>query len=166
MKKKRRKNEKKEICKMRNVASERGSSVSLADHAEEKPAAKFIFESMKRGDRVCIVSGEKVYSARTWHSSFYLTVSSRVSFVFILLVHLCSARVGTTAPPLCSRTPFSSCSLFLLALLSVYHPRHHPLFASRVRGSSSVLSRLVFLTAGVSASKCAPRMRNSEDVTW
>lgn len=152
---------------MRNVASERGSSVSLADHAEEKPAAKFIFESMKRGDRVCIVSGEKVYSARTWHSSFYLTVSSRVSFIFILLVHLCSARVGTTAPPLCSRTPFSSCSLFLLALLSVFRPRHHhPLFASRVRGSSSVLSGLVFLTAGVSASKCAPRMRNSEDVTW
>lgn len=25
---------------------------------------------------------------------------------------------------------------------------------------------LVFLTAAVSASKCAPRMRNSEDVTW
>lgn len=104
---------------MRNVASERGSSVSLVDHAEEKPAAKFIFESMKRGDRVCIVSGEKVYSARTWHSSFYLTVSSRVSFIFILLVHLCSTRVGTTAPPLCSRTPFSSCSLFLLALFSL-----------------------------------------------
>lgn len=152
---------------MRNVASERGSSVSLVDHAEEKPAAKFIFESMKRGDRVRIVSGEKVYSARTWHSSFYLTVSSRVSFIFILLVHLCSTRVGTTA--LCSLLANSVFLLLALSprsLLSVFHPRHHPLFASRIRGSSSVLSGLVFLTAGVSASKCAPRMRNSEDVTW
>lgn len=148
------------------MASERGSAVSSVDRPpEEREAGSQVHLRVDETWRSCL----QFWRKGLLHSHVALEFLSDRFISRFLHLHPSPPPLFNTgqnhswSPSLYRCGPARSLSSllspsFALATLST---------RSSVRGSSSVLSSgLVFLTAGVSASKCVPRMRNSEDVTW